>query len=144
MAEGVFRHKLKVNGLENQVKIDSAGTGGWHEGEPPDSRAVSCMKAKGIDISDLRARQVDTSDFTNFDRIFIMDRQNSNDIRDFYLDSDSEEKVEYLMDLAPYLKVRDVPDPYAGGPDGFEYVFDLINAATDTLIEQVKESVKKK
>lgn len=133
LAEGILRSKLP-----NTFIIDSAGTGGWHAGEQPDKRSILTAKNKGIDISHQRARKFQTSDFDNFDFIYVMDNQNYSDIIGLAKNESQKEKVQLILDeIFPSERV-DVPDPYYGGQDGFESVFEMLNQACDSIALKLK------
>ena len=131
MAEGVMKHKLSIHRKNGHV--ESAGTGDWHAGEPPDTRAVQTALRHGIDISDQRARQIILDDFLNFDRIFVMDRSVYDDVLRLARHSGHEHKVDFLMNASEPGNNRPVPDPYFGGVDGFEFVFSLIDEACEHI-----------
>ena len=137
-AEGVFREKARRAGLLDQLEIDSAGTGAWHEGEAPDRRMQKAASARGYDLSPLRARQTTVNDFSRFDYIFAMDRDNLVNLKqqaaDLYHD-----RIHLFLGLVPDLQVREVPDPYYGGAGGFNQVLDLVESASDQLILQLQE-----
>ena len=133
LAEGILRSKLP-----NTFIIDSAGTGGWHAGEQPDKRSILTAKNKGIDISHQRARKFQTSDFDNFDFIYVMDNQNYSDVIGLAKNEIQKEKVQLILDeIFPGERV-DVPDPYYGGQDGFESVFEMLNQACDSIALKLK------
>ncbi|MEM8985710.1 MAG: low molecular weight protein-tyrosine-phosphatase [Pseudomonadota bacterium] len=135
-AEGVFRGKAAAAGLA--VEIDSAGTGGWHAGHAPDARMTAAAKARGVDLSSLRARQVALSDFYEFDLLLTMDDSNFADVM-AEAPPNATAKVRRFLEFAAASKVRDVPDPYYGGPDGFEHVLDLIEDASDGLVRHLMD-----
>jgi len=137
-AEGMFRHKVAASDLADAIHIDSAGTGDWHIGRPPDTRAQQAALARGYDISDLRARQVSGADFEEFDYIIAMDGQN-------LLDLSAMQPVEFSGHLGLMLQfsqdggdVTDVPDPYFGGEEGFQMVLDLLEKASENLLEHIR------
>lgn len=133
LAEGILRSKLP-----NTFIIDSAGTGGWHAGEQPDKRSILTAKNKGIDISHQRARKFQTSDFDNFDFIYVMDNQNYSDVIDLAKNESQKNKVQLILDeIFPGERV-DVPDPYYGGQDGFESVYEMLNQACDSIALKLK------
>jgi protein-tyrosine phosphatase len=118
------------------VEIDSAGTHDYHVGEAPDARAVAAAARRGIDLSRLRARQVQEGDFERFDLIVAMDRLN----REALLDRapvEFQDRVRLFMEFARNTAVLDVPDPYYGGPLGFEQVLDLAEEAASGLLDEV-------
>jgi len=131
-AEGVFRARSQMAGLH--ISCDSAGTGAWHIGNPPDHRAQAKAKANGLDLSDLRARQFQSEDFNRFDLIVAMDRENQRDMERLR-PKGSQTAVRLFMEFAPAAGIRDLPDPYYDY--GFDGVFDLIVAASDGLIAQL-------
>ena len=128
MAEGVIRAKAVAAGLE--AKVDSAGTGRWHVGKPPDARGLQAALARGYDNSAQRARQVRIRDFSDFDLILAMDRSNLDDLKRMRPTG----ATAMLRLLMPGV---DVPDPYYGGAEGFETTLDLIETAADALIGEL-------
>ncbi len=137
-AEGVFRHLLREHDLEGKVRVDSAGTDAYHEGEPPDSRTVRVARDNGIEISDLRARRIKKQDFAEFDYIFAMDRGHY----DFLLRAAPKEpkaRVSLFLEDAGHAELKDVPDPWAGGEEGFLFVFDLISASTEKIFHKIRK-----
>jgi protein-tyrosine phosphatase len=133
IAECVFRHKIKQRGVEHLFEADSAGTGGWHAGEPPDQRACSIMTAKGVPVVG-RARQITRADFSRFDLLLCMDEDNCERILTM---GAPPEKVRLLLECDSQAGCREVPDPYYGGADGFEHVFRLIDSACEALLEEL-------
>ena len=129
-AEGVTRHLLAERGLDEEIEVQSAGTGGWHAGNPPDARATATARARGITLAG-EARQVTRSDFEEFDWLVAMDRENLRDLRAI-APPGTEHKVRLLLD-----EERDVPDPYYGGPGGFEEVLDLVEAGCARLLDDL-------
>lgn len=136
MAEGILRYKAGEAGVD--IEIDSAGTGAWHVGEKPDSRAIFTANKFGVDISYQRARQFRASDFDEFDRIYVMDRSNYADVLSLARSEDDSRKVEMILNMAQPGKNMPVPDPYYGGDEGFDNVFKLLSAACDEIINSVK------
>lgn len=136
-AEGIFRHLVRERGLETLIHIDSAGTGGWHQGEPPDTRAQAEAKRRGIDISGLRARQVRHTDFTEFDYILAMDGDNHDELRRLCPPQHGE-RLHYAVSFAPHLNAPEVPDPYYGGARGFAQVYDLLTAVCEGLLGRIR------
>ena len=138
-AEGVFRGLVRNAGLDQKVWTDSAGTQGWHVGNPPDSRSQAAAAIRGFELADLRARRVRTEDFIQFDYVVAMD----DDHRETLLSmapSDAQERVRMMLEFAPHLGLRDVPDPYYGGADGFEQVLDMIEAASAGLLGHIRQT----
>lgn len=128
IAESVFRHIAEQRGFADHFFVDSAGLGSWHIGNPPDERAQAAMLLRGMDISDLRARRVTSRDFEKFDLILAMDRSNRNALHKM-APAEHRNKISLLMDYAPNLAVHEIPDPFFGEKDGFDYVCQLIDAA---------------
>ncbi|HJP44610.1 MAG: low molecular weight protein-tyrosine-phosphatase [Arenicellales bacterium] len=134
-AEGVFRGIVKSAGLEDLIRIDSAGTHGYHVGEKPDPRAVAAAQLRQIDLSAFRGRQADSEDFYEFDFILAMDRSNLSHLARI-APPQAKAQLDLLLDFATDCDEHEVPDPYYGGNNGFERVLDLIeNAATGLLSE---------
>jgi protein-tyrosine phosphatase len=137
-AEGVMRHLVERAGITDDFEIDSAGTGSWHIGDPPDKRSVSAAAARGIQIGG-RARQVTSADFDHYDMLLVADRHNFRDLQAIAPTDEAEAKIHYLREFDPMTTPEglDVPDPYYGGPSGFDDVIDLVEAACNGLLEQV-------
>lgn len=134
MAEGIL--KTKIDGLN--IEVDSAGTSAYHEGENPDSRAVHTLRKKGINISNLVARQFTVADFDQFDLIFTMDSSNYRNVLEMARDEADREKVRMLVNELYPGSDGEVPDPYFGGSQGFEDVYQLLDEATDKLLFRLK------
>jgi protein-tyrosine phosphatase len=138
-AEGVMRALLREQGLEDAVEVDSAGTGGWHVGDPPDPRATAAARARGVTLAGA-ARQITPADFSRYDLVLAADRRNLRELR-AVMPADATADVTLLRgfdpasDGAPDL---DVPDPYYGGDDGFEHVLDLVDAACRGLLDRLR------
>ena len=135
-AEAVFRHALQQRAPDVAVEIDSAGTHDYHVGEAPDRRAIAAAQRRGIDMSALRARQIQASDFDRFDLLLAMDQENVTELRR-RAPSTYHQRIRLLMEYAPEAHSRVVPDPYYGGAQGFEEVLDLLEQAAAGLIEEV-------
>jgi protein-tyrosine phosphatase len=135
-AEGVFRLAAARAGLLDRLRIDSAGTHGYHAGEPPDHRAVAAARARGYDIAAQRARQVEPEDFARFHWILAMDQANLRVLTEMRPRGYPGHLGLYL-DLAPELGTREMPDPYYGGADGFHRVLDLSEAAGNALVARL-------
>lgn len=136
-AEAVFRHKLDNSDLAPIVQCDSAGTAGYHAGEAPDRRAAEAARARGYDMSRLRARQVRDDDFETFDLILAMDHSNLADLRR-RADRRFHDKLKLFLEFAAEPE-QEVPDPYYGGRDGFDRVLDLVESASDGLMLHLRE-----
>ena len=138
-AEGVMRRLLHEEGLEHAVAVDSAGTGDWHVGSPPDARATVAARARGIALAGA-ARQIAAADFDEYDLILAADRRNLRDLRAL-LPPEARAKVHLLREFDPASEGTpdlDVPDPYYGGDDGFERVLDLVEAACRGLLDDLR------
>ncbi|WP_082336838.1 low molecular weight protein-tyrosine-phosphatase [Rhizobium ecuadorense] len=131
LAEGIFNHLVAEAGLTGRFAIDSAGTGGWHEGEQPDRRSIATAKSHGIDISGQRARRIRSSDFRDFDLIVAMDRDN---VAALEMIAPPEATLHLFGDIALGTG-EDIPDPYNGGPAGFELVYTRLLTGCSTLLE---------
>lgn len=136
-AEGVFRALVAAQDLSDRVAVDSAGTGAWHAGEPPDERAQETALRHGIDISGQRARKVTRDDFTAFDLIMAMDRSHHHDLSRL-CPRGQEHRIQMFLGYAPELGVLDMPDPYFGAGDGFEKVFDMVEACARGLLAEIR------
>ncbi len=128
-AEGVFQALLNENNAHEKFEIDSAGTHAFHVNEAPDLRAQKAAKNRGIEIGHIRARKVVYGDFEDFDYVLAMDGENYEILMEACPD-EYKHKIKYLMDYAPHLGEREVPDPYYGGKYGFERVLDMIEDAS--------------
>lgn len=138
--EGVMRHLLREHGLEDSVEIDSAGTGDWHVGQPPDARATSAARERGIELEG-SARQVTAADFQAFDLILAMDRANLDELRALAPTGAARERVRLLREYDPLAVAAgelEVPDPYYGGQDHFEEVLDVVTRACEGLLAEVR------
>lgn len=137
-AEGVFRKYVGIAGISKLVTVDSAGTHGYHEGASPDPRSVSSAAKRRYDLSNLRARRIGVPDFAKFDYVLAMDRSNLE-----YLQGKCPDihrgKLALLLDYAPSAQYREVPDPYYGGPEGFELVLDLVEAGAEGLLDHLRQ-----
>jgi protein-tyrosine phosphatase len=136
-AEGVLRSLVAREAPELNLEIDSAGTAGYHIGEPPDPRTREAARRRGYDLNALRARIVEPADFERFDLILAMDRDNLQVLRR-RAPASSHERLRLFLEYAPQSEREDVPDPYYGGPNGFEDVLDLVEAASRGLIAHLR------
>lgn len=136
-AESVFRQHAERAGLLDELRIESAGIGDWHAGQPPDTRAIAHARRRGYDLTSLRARQVTWEDFTRFDFILAMDLRNLRDLKALR-PADYTGYLGLFLDFAPHLGVREVPDPYFGGADGFETVLELAERASESLLTHLR------
>ncbi|MFN3876093.1 MAG: low molecular weight protein-tyrosine-phosphatase [Flavobacteriales bacterium] len=135
MAEGVLRHLAQARGIA--IATDSAGTGDYHVGEPPDRRAQAAMRRQGLDISDLRARQFVAEDYDRFDLLLAMDESNLLNMLRLAPTPAHARKARLIMDYAPELGLREVPDPYYGGVEGFDLVHRMLHAACSNLLDEI-------
>ena len=136
-AHGVFAALVAQRGLSDQVEVDSCGTGDWHVGEAPDARATAEAAARGYDLAVLRARQVHARDFEHYDYILAMDYQNLADLKRLS-PNDYSGHLGLFLSFAEGVDVAEVPDPYYGGPQGFAQVLDLVEAASEGLLQSLK------
>lgn len=136
LADGLLRKKVAEEGLN--VEVDSAGTAAYHVGNPPDIRMQATAKSKGCPIDNLRARQFVVEDYDRFDRIYVMDQSNKRNVLSLARDAQDEAKVEMLLNLSHPNMDLEVPDPYYGGDQGFLEVYNLVDEATDVLINELK------
>ncbi|MCW8936107.1 MAG: low molecular weight phosphotyrosine protein phosphatase [Gammaproteobacteria bacterium] len=136
-AEGYFRHIVEEAGLTDKIKIDSAGTHAYHIGSAPDHRAQAAAINRGIDLSSLRGRKVQSSDFKNFDYVLGMDNSNHSDLQE--VAGGNAENLFMFLEFAKNFSETEVPDPYYGGDQGFEHVLDLIEDASIGLLNDIKE-----
>jgi len=133
----VFRSLVEREGLGQAIEIDSAGTHAYHLGSLPDKRAQATARSRGVDLSDLVARRVAPEDFAVFDYVLAMDQDNFIALSEICPDQHIE-KIQMFMDFAPGMRTREVPDPYYGGASGFERVFDLVEAAAEGLLAEIR------
>ncbi len=138
LAEGILRHKTNKLGID--VFIDSAGTSNYHIGEHPDKRTISNALKNGVDISELKARQFKVSDFDEFDIVFVMDSSNYTNVIDLARNKNDINKVELILNRVHPKSNMPVPDPYFGGEEGFQKVFDLLDNACDVIVEQLQSN----
>ncbi|HEC17622.1 MAG TPA: low molecular weight phosphotyrosine protein phosphatase [Sedimenticola sp.] len=137
-AHGIFEALVEREGLGDRIEVDSAGTHAYHVGNPPDRRAQETARSRGLEIGHQRARRVEGEDFLRFDYVLAMDQDNYHALCAICPDG-MEEKLQLFLDYAPQLRVREVPDPYYGGPNGFEQVFDMAEAAAAGLLEEIRQ-----
>jgi protein-tyrosine phosphatase len=134
LAEGILRHKVLQAGLDWQ--IDSAGTAGHMPGCPPHKLSQKIAHLNGFDICDQVCRQLVAADADNFDKIYVMDRENYNDVKRIFGNKWNAEKIDMLMNEVYAGKNKDVPDPWYGGEGGYHLVYDMINQACDAIIKK--------
>lgn len=134
LAHGILQHKVDNLGLK--ATIDSAGTNGFHNGELPDSRSMEIALVNGIDISYQRSRQITQKDIASFDLIYTMDASNYNNVMKMTRNETEAKKVKMIMNELTPGKNINVPDPYYGGNDGFRNVYEMLDQATDRILEK--------
>jgi protein-tyrosine phosphatase len=137
LAQGVLENVLRREGLQGEVFVDSAGTGSWHAGSPPDERAQRSASSRGLDLSSQRARQIAREDCESFDYILTMDEANYRTVAALCR---GRAEVRPFLDFAGGSPETEVPDPFYGGPEGFEHVLDLVEAASEGLLEDIKKN----
>lgn len=133
LAEGILQSKLPAD----KFFVDSAGTGDWHVGQQPDSRSILTAKNRGLDISYQKARQLKTSDFEEFDHIYVMDSSNFRDVIKIAPNQEGKAKVKLMMDEIYPGKNIPVPDPYYGGEDGFNQVYDMLDEVCELVAQKL-------
>ncbi len=138
-AHGVFVKILEDQSLTSVVQVDSAGTHAYHIGKGADERSQLAASRRGVDLSALRARQVKPADFHEFDYVLAMDDDNLQHL-EMICPVEQRKKLQLFMTFAPQMKKREVPDPYYGGGSGFEQVLDLVEAAAEGLLQDIKEN----
>lgn len=136
-AHGVFRQLVDREELADRIEVDSAGTHAYHVGNPPDQRARQTAARRGVVLDDLRARQVSAMDIENYDYVLAMDQDNYHGLCAI-CPPGHERKIGLYLDYAHDVKTREVPDPYYGGPNGFEQVFDMVEAAAEGLLADIR------
>lgn len=137
-AEGVFRKVIDDEGVAHAFEVDSAGTHAYHIGEAPDPRTLKAALTRGVDISWRRGRQATASDFDKFDFVLAMDRENHANLKAI-AGRKADGRLHLFLDFAPEQTVREVPDPFFGGADGFERVLDLVETAAHGFLREVKK-----
>lgn len=136
IAHGILEKKAAQNQLN--IIVDSAGTGSWHINKSPDIRSIEVAKSHGIDISKQKARQFKVMDFEKFDVIYVMDKSNFNSINDLDIEKKYSKKIKLILNEIYPNKNNDVPDPYYGEKNGFEVVYNLLDKASDKIIQRLK------
>lgn len=135
LAEGILKSKVDTS----KIFIDSAGTGSWHIGEKPDRRSMAIARRYDLDISDQRGRQFSEEDFDDFDHIFVMDNSNFRDVISMARNDEDKQKVHLILEEIFPSENVDVPDPYHGGEQGFENVYQMLNEACDQIAEKLNK-----
>ncbi|QEY58298.1 low molecular weight phosphotyrosine protein phosphatase [Pseudomonas sp. C27(2019)] len=135
-AEGIFRQYVEKAGLSDKITMDSAGTSDWHIGKTPDPRTQAAAAVRGYDLSTLRGRQAVPADFAKFDLILAMDNSNLSNLQAIQPANSKAELALYLPRFG--ISPDEVPDPYYGGEDGFELVLDMLEQASQVLLDEIK------
>ena len=133
LAEGILQSKVD----KNKIFVDSAGTEAYHIGELPDSRSINVAKKQGINLTNQRARKFTVSDFDNFDIIYAMDLSNYQNILNFARNKKDKQKVNLILNELYPNKNREIPDPYYGGEQEFENVFEMLNEVCDSILNGI-------
>jgi protein-tyrosine phosphatase len=136
LAESLFRHLVRERGVEDRFILDSAGTSGYHAGDPPDTRSVATARARGVTVEG-RSRQISPADLRTFDRVVVMDRENLAAVEALSRRSGGDARIHLLRDWDPEAPGDDVPDPYYGGPRGFDDVHDIVERACRALLDDL-------
>lgn len=137
-AEGVFRRLLARENLESAVEVDSAGTHAYHIGSPPDQRAQEAAWRRGMDLSWMRGRRAGPEDIAAYDYVLAMDRENLQNL--ILINGGPHDKIRLLMEYSAGFDETEVPDPYYGGPNGFERVLDMIEDACEGLLHELRRA----
>lgn len=135
LAEGILRSKVDPK----KVVVDSAGTAAYHVGEAPDLRSIMTARKHGLNISKLLGRQFRVEDFDDFDKIYVMDHSNYNNVMALARNEEDKAKVDLILNELSSGSNQDVPDPYYGGDEGFEQVYRLLDNATDTIVQKIED-----
>ena len=143
LAQGMLEHRLREAGMAERVTVDSAGTGSWHAGEAPDHRGRLTAEGRGFDISTQRAREIAAEDFDAFDLILCMDERNRRDVMR-RCPPRAAARVRLLLEFAPELAEKEVPDPYYDQVAAFEKVADMIDLAVDALVDELRERLERR
>ena len=143
LAHGVFEHLVKEAGVSDQIHVDSAGTHFYHVGCLPDERSIDKARDYGIDITTQRARQLTREDFTDFDYLLVMDKRNLRDASVIAPTPELAKKLTLFLDysLGDYSEIE-VPDPYYGGIDGFEHVYQLVKSASEGFLDYLQNEAR--
>lgn len=135
LAEGILKSKLNTN----SIYVDSAGTGDYHVGDPPDPRSIAIGKKYGLDITTQLGRQFEAADFDRFDHIYVMDTFNFSDVISLAKNEEQKRKVKLILNEVFPGENVDVPDPYQGGQQGFENVYQMLNEACDIIAKKLED-----
>lgn len=138
-AHGVFEHLVNQSDLRDNIRVDSAGTGAWHAGEPPDRRARAAATARGYQLDHIVARQLNRSDFSNFDYVLAMDHENMANIKSL-CPVNYQGRIGLFLEFAASTTFDEVPDPYYGGENGFNEVLDMVEDAASGLLDCIRNN----
>ncbi|HEY0840351.1 MAG TPA: low molecular weight protein-tyrosine-phosphatase [Vulgatibacter sp.] len=141
LAEGVLRQRLAEAGLAAHVEVSSAGTGDWHVGKPPDRRMCATAKARGVELSHQRARQLRAADLRRNDLVLAMDRDNLANARALAPDEAAASRLRLFREFDPVPENGEVPDPYYGGDEGFVHVFEIVDRTCRALVDELRRRV---
>lgn len=136
LAEGIMRKKLEDSGIEGRV--DSCGFEAFHTGDAPDQRSIEIARQYGVDISLQQSRLFKVDDFDRFDKIYVMDQNNFSDVASCARNKEDLDKVDFIMNAVYPGSNRPIPDPYYGGKSGFKNVWEMLDQASDKIIEQIR------
>jgi len=136
LAEAVFRHKVRERGVEDQFEIDSAGTSGYHNGAPPDARSSETARRRGVELAG-QSRRLGAADLRRFDYVIAMDGENLHEIRALEAAAGGSARIHRLREWDPEASSADVPDPYYGGPGGFDDVHDIVDRSCQALLDHL-------
>ena len=136
IAQGVFEDLVRREGLEGEILMDSAGTHSYHVGAPPDERAQRSARRRGLDLGSQRARRIRPEDCEEFDYVLTMDEENYRAVAALCREGSAE--VRPFLDYASDRAETEAPDPFYGGPEGFEHVMDLVEATSEGLLEDIR------
>ncbi len=141
MAEGVFRQLVEEEGMGGRIRVDSAGTDDWHVGESPDPRASAVARKNGVELESI-ARTIESGDLDDFDYVLAMDLENLRDIQALQRAHGGDASIHLFRDFDPEAGgEREVPDPYFGGPTGFDRVYEMIRRTASNLLDQLRPKV---
>ncbi len=132
LAEGILRSKVG-----DKHVVDSCGTIDFHEGKSPDPRSIEVAAQHGIDISHQKSRPIHPDDLKIFDRIYVMDQNNYDEVKKYASNELEDSKIQLILDKIPNSSIREVPDPYYGGKEGFQQVYELLDSATNQIVNQL-------
>lgn len=135
LAEGILAEKVK----DMDIFVDSAGTAAYHIDEAPDHRSIKIARKYGVNISKLRGRQFSSDDFENFDKIYVMDQSNYDNVVSLAINDDDKQKVDFILNESSPNQDLEVPDPYYGGDQGFENVYNMLDEATEVIVTKIKD-----